>query len=119
MQGVMIMMRGLWYKVPADLFNDSGISKADMAVFAYVADRLKGDTKAVSVSSIAAATELSRRQVQYSLRNLCLRNYLIATERPGLCTMYTQRLIPIKGKGPGDGSIPEPPSISCRAKEVS
>ena len=116
MKGMIIMMRGLWYKVPAELFNDPEISKADMAVFAYIADRLKGDTKAVSVKATAAATELSRRQVQYSLRNLCLRRYLIAKERPGLCTLYTQTLIPSKG---GSSSSAADPEISLRVKGVS
>lgn len=90
------MMRGLWYKVPADLFNDDGITKADMAVFAYVADRVKGDCKAVSVRAVQTATELSRRQVQASLHKLVERHYLLSTERAGQCTMYSQNLIPAR-----------------------
>lgn len=92
------MMRGQWYKVPSDLFNDPAISKADMSVFAYVADRIKGDPRPVSVRSIAAAAELSRRQVQISLRKLCERGYLSAQERTGAATIYTQQLIPYGSK---------------------
>lgn len=96
MKGLMIMLRGLWYKVPSELFNDEGITKADMAVFAYVADRLKGECKAVSVRSVCAATDYSRRQVQESLKKLTERRYLSAQERPGQCTLYKQLLIPIR-----------------------
>ena len=92
--GIIIMMRGQWYKVPSDLFNDPGISKADMSVFAYVADRIKGEARPVSVRSIAAAAELSRRQVQLSLRKLCDRGYLSAQERTGAATVYSQQLLP-------------------------
>lgn len=94
MEGVIIMMRGQWYKVPSDLFNDPEVTKADMAVFAYVADRIKGEARPVSVRSVAAAAELSRRQVQLSLRKLCERGYLSAQERSGAATVYTQTLLP-------------------------
>lgn len=92
--GVIIMMRGQWYKVPSDLFNDPEVTKADMAVFAYVADRIKGEERPVSVRSVAAAAELSRRQVQLSLRKLCERGYLSAQERSGAATVYSQQLLP-------------------------
>lgn len=88
------MMRGQWYKVPSDLFNDPEVTKADMSVFAYVADRIKGEARPVSVRSIAAAAELSRRQVQLSLRKLCDRGYLSAEERTGAATVYSQQLLP-------------------------
>lgn len=94
MEGVIIMMRGQWYKVPSDLFNDPEVTKADMAVFAYVADRIKGEARPVSVRSVAAAAELSRRQVQLSLRKLCERGYLSAQERTGAATVYSQALLP-------------------------
>lgn len=93
MEGVVIMMRGQWYKVPSDLFNDPEVTKADMTVFAYVADRIKGEARPVSVRSVAAAAELSRRQVQLSLRKLCERGYLSAQERSGAATVYSQQLL--------------------------
>ena len=94
MEGVIIMMRGQWYKVPSDLFNDPEVTKADMAVFAYVADRIKGEERPVSVRSVTAAAELSRRQVQLSLRKLCDRGYLSAQERTGAATVYSQQMLP-------------------------
>ena len=92
------MMKGTWYKVPAELLNDDDISKGDCKVFAYVADRIKGETRAVSVRSIAVATELSLRSVQRSLQKLCNKRYLRADERPGQSTLYTQLLLPMSSR---------------------
>lgn len=97
MRGVIIMMRGCWYKVPSELFNDTSITKADMAVYAYVADRLKGKRAGVSVRSVAAATELSVRQVQLSLRKLVEYKYLSAVPVAGRCTQYRDELLRKKG----------------------
>lgn len=94
--GIVIMMKGAWYKVPSKLFNDEGITKADMAVYAYTADRLKGKEGAVSVRAVAAATELSTRQVQASLRKLCERHYLHREERAGRASIYWDLLLPIR-----------------------
>jgi len=87
------MMSGDWYKVPSELFNCPYMSKADIMVWAYVADRVKWEERAVSVPSIMQATELSRRTVQQSLRKLCEYGFLQATERAGRCTVYKQTLI--------------------------
>lgn len=110
------MMRGQWYKVPSELFNDPGITKADLAVFAYIADRLKGETRAISVRSIAAATEYTQRAVQKALRRLTERRYLIAEERPGQATVYTQTLLPARRSGRSEADAA--PEI-VRAKEVN
>lgn len=90
--GLIIMLKGGWYKVPGRIMNDPEITKADIMVFAYVADRLKGSIGAVSVRSVAAATELSLRQCQISLHRLSDRGYLQAQERPGACTLYAETL---------------------------
>lgn len=115
------MMRGQWYKVPSELFNEPSITKADMAVFAYVADRLKGDTKGVSIRSIICATELSRRQVQKSLKKLCEYRFLKAIERPGDITLYRQTLLPLRvGGKPGTESEPNRDElIGIEGKEVN
>jgi len=102
------MMRGLWYKVPSDLLNCDYISKGDCKVFAYVADRIKGETKAVSVRSIAAATDMSARSVQRSLAKLVECKYLRAETRAGRATLYTQLLIPISKRDREEGYEDEP-----------
>lgn len=84
------MMNGLWYKVPGKLMDDERATKADIKVFAYVADRLKGIAGVVSVGAICKATELSRRQVQLSLRKLIACGYLAASERAGRATLYME-----------------------------
>lgn len=103
MKGVIIMMRGCWYKVPSELFNDSAITKADMAVYAYTADRLGGKAAGVSVRSVAAATELSVRQVQTSLHKLVEYGYLSAEPVAGHCTRYKDELLPERKKGGARG----------------
>lgn len=90
--GMLIMMKGGWYKVPGKLMNDPEITKADIMCFAYVADRLKGSIGAVSVRSVQVATELSLRQCQISLHRLVQKGYLHAQERPGACTLYAETL---------------------------
>lgn len=118
--GLIIMMKGGWYKVPSELFNCEHITKADMAVFAYVADRIKGESRAVSLRSIQCATELSRRQVQKSLQKLCDYGYMSAQERPGSSTVFTQLLLPIgSDRSANDRSAGDRSAISRRAKEVS
>ena len=102
MRGVVIMMRGCWYKVPSELFNDPSITKADMAVYAYVADRLKGKRAGVSVRAVAAAAELSIRQVQKSLRKLVEYKYLSAVPVAGRCTQYRDELLTHHQKGGTD-----------------
>lgn len=99
MKGVIIMMRGCWYKVPSELFNDSAITKADIAVYAYTADRLGGKAAGVSVRSVATATELSVRQVQTSLHKLVEYGYLSAEPVAGHCTRYKDELLPERKKG--------------------
>ena len=93
------MMRGCWYKVPSELFNDVSITKADMAVYAYVADRLKGKRAGVSVRAVAAATELSIRQVQLSLHKLVDYKYLSAEPVAGRCTQYRDELLTHRERG--------------------
>lgn len=97
------MMRGCWYKVPSELFNDPSITKADMAVYAYVADRLKGKRAGVSVRAVACAAELSVRQVQMSLHKLVEYKYLSAVPVPGRCTQYRDELLPRKKGGADSG----------------
>lgn len=88
------MMRGCWYKVPSELFNAPAITKSDIAVYAYVADRLKGKAAGVSVRSVAAAAELSIRQVQLSLHKLVEYGFLSAEPVAGHCTRYRDELLP-------------------------
>lgn len=96
MKGVIIMIGGLWLKVPAKLFNDRRMTRADIAVFAYAADRLKSNTAELPISKIAAACEVSERTVMRSIDKLCSCGYLRAAKRPGKPSLYTQLLIPAK-----------------------
>lgn len=96
------MLKGGWYKVPAKIMNDPEITKADIMVFAYVADRLKGRIGAVSVRTVAVNTELSMRQCQISLHRLAAKGYLQAQERPGACTLYRETLTNYRTQSEGE-----------------
>lgn len=100
--GLVIMLKGGWYKVPGRIMNDPEITKADIMVFAYIADRLKGRIGAVSVRSVAAATELSMRQCQISLHRLADKGYIQAQERPGACTLYRETLTSFAAQTAGE-----------------
>ena len=109
MKGVIIMIGGLWLKVPAKLFNDASMTRADIAVFAYAADRLKGNTAELPISKIAAACEISERTVMRSIDKLCRCGYMRAAKRPGKPSLYTQLLLPAK---------PAPKRSSSRSEEI-
>lgn len=111
------MMRGCWYKVPSELFNDQSITKADMAVYAYVADRLKGKRAGVSVRSVAAAAELSVRQVQLSLRKLVQYKYLSAVPVAGRCTQYRDELLTKRERGGADNGEAVGPELYPEVKD--
>ena len=116
--GFVIRMKGAWYKVPSVLFNDNAVTKADMAVYAYVADRVKGDAAAVSVRAVAAATELSGRQVQASLKKLCERHYLHREERAGRATLYWDLLLPLGKEGRKRYEHTLEPSIQAQEQDI-
>lgn len=118
MKGCVIMMRGQWYKVPSELFNDTEITKADMAVYAYVADRLGGKEAGVSVRCVAAVTELSVRQVQLSLHKLVEYGYLSAKPVAGHCTRYKDELLPQRKRGGAAGEYTVEPELRSQEQDA-
>ena len=105
MKGVIIMIGGLWLKVPTALFNDERMTRSDIAVFAYAADRLKDNTAELPIKKIAEACEVSERTVMRAIDKLCACGYLKADKRPGKSSLYTQLVLPPtprKGKAKKD-----------------
>ena len=106
--GLIIMIGGLWVKVPCKILNDERMSRADIAVFAYMADRLKSKTAAVPISAIAHACEVSERTVIRSIDKLSKCGYLRAEKSKGRATVYTQLLLPAAaGKAQGATRAPQ------------
>lgn len=79
-----------WLRLPVAAIQDKDLSASDVYVLAYVLDRVDGDTKAVSIKSIAAKTMLSERQVKRCLKNLVENKYIKAESRAGKPTLYSQ-----------------------------
>lgn len=96
MKGVIIMIGGCWVKIPCKALTDERLTRADIAVLGYMADKLKGDTKAVSVSEIVRACEVCKNSVLRAIDKLCECGYLRADKRAGKPTLYTQLCIPSK-----------------------
>jgi hypothetical protein len=96
MKGMIIMIGGQWLKVPCKAFTDSRLSRGDIAVLAYICDRLKEHTASISLSDVAEACELSKRTAIRAVDKLCECNYLRADKRAGKPTLYTQLCIPSK-----------------------
>ena len=94
MGGMIIMIGGLWLKVPCKLFNDERLTRSDIAVFAYAADKLKNRTDTLPVSQIAAACEISKSTVLRALDKLISYGYMSAQKSAGKPTLYTQLLLP-------------------------
>lgn len=88
------MIGGLWLKVPCKLFNDERLTRSDIAVFAYAADKLKDRTDTLPVSQIAAACEISKSTVLRALDKLISYGYMSAQKSAGKPTLYTQLLLP-------------------------
>lgn len=97
--GLIVMIGGLWVKVPCKILNDERMSRADIAVFAYMADRLKSKTAAVPISAIAHACEVSERTVIRSIDKLTKCGYIRAEKSKGRATVYTQLLLPAGKQG--------------------
>lgn len=93
-KGGIIMIGGLWLKVPCKVLNDERMSRADIAVFAFMADRLKNRTAAIPIKTIAAACEVSERTVIRSIDKLISCCYIKADKSQGKATVYTQLLLP-------------------------
>jgi len=98
MKGMIIMIGGLWLKVPCKLFNDERLTRSDIAVFAYAADKLKDRTDTLPVSQIASACEVSKSTVIRALDKLISYGYMAADKRQGKPTLYTQLLLPPERK---------------------
>ena len=83
-------------RVPCQMLTDNRISKTDIAIFAYIADRLGDDAKPLSRTDIATACECSIATVKRAVARLCECNYLHADQIPGKATVYSQTVLPAK-----------------------
>lgn len=88
------MIKGSWYKVPECILTDKGLTLADAAVFADIAQRCQQGTAELSTETIAASTGYSSRTVTAAVKRLSSRGYIAAEQRPGKPSVYKQLLLP-------------------------
>lgn len=91
---MIIMIKGSWYKVPEVILTDKGLTLADAAVFAHVAQVCQQGSAELSTESIAAETGYSSRTVTAAVKRLSERHYLAVELRPGKPSIYKQLLLP-------------------------
>lgn len=114
MKGMIVMIGGLWLKVPAKLFNDERMNRSDIAVFAYAADRLKSRTAELPMMEIAAACEISKSTVIRAVKKLCDCGYLEAHKRAGKPTAYRQCVLPAgKASSKAQSADPDIEKYKC------
>ncbi len=97
---MIIMIKGSWYKVPEVILTDKGLTLADAAVFAHVAQVCQQGSAELSTESIAAETGYSSRTVTAAVRRLSDRHYIAVEQRPGKPSIYRQLLLPAKRSAP-------------------
>ena len=96
---MIVMIKGSWYKVPECILTDKGLTLADAACFAFIAQR--ADNKAVELSTelIAAEIGYSSRTVTAAVRKLSERNYIAVETRKGKPSVYRQLLLAPRKQG--------------------
>lgn len=108
---MIIMISGKWLRVPTQLLTCEELTRADIAVWCYVADRIGDAAEPVPRAAIMAACELSESTVKRALRKLVELHYLHAQERPGAPTIFRQTILDPKKRGSskqkGAGEDPE------------
>lgn len=91
---MIVMIKGSWYKVPEVILTDKGLTLADAAVFAHVAQVCQQGSAELSTESIAEETGYSSRTVTAAVKRLSERHYIAVQLRPGRASVYKQLLLP-------------------------
>ena len=102
------MIKGSWYKVPECILTDKGLTLADAAVFAHIAQVCQQGTAELSTESIATETGYSSRTVTAAVKRLSSRGYIAAAQRPGKPSVYKQLLLPPSKRTGAHRSAQEP-----------
>ncbi len=92
------MIKGSWYRVPECILTDQGLTLADAAVFALIADKADGSSVEISRDAIAAETGYSASTVKRSVSKLAARGYIAIEHRAGGASVYRQCLMQAKRK---------------------
>ena len=92
-KGLIIMIGGIWYRVPERILQDPELTRSDIAVFAVIADRADGDTCTMSSRELAELTSCCVRTVKTATKRLSERGYISVQHATGAASTYKQLLL--------------------------
>ncbi len=90
---MIIMIGGIWYRVPERILQDPELTRSDIAVFAVIADRADGDTCTMSSRELAELTSCCVRTVKTATKRLSERGYISVQHATGAASTYKQLLL--------------------------
>lgn len=96
---LIIMIGGVWYRVPDKILTDPTLTRSDIAVFAVIADRADGSSCTLPTSEIASLTSCCVRTVKSSIKHLSDRGYISVQRSAGGASTYKQLLLEPKRRG--------------------
>ena len=98
-KGMIILIGGIWYRVPERILQDTELTRSDIAVFAVIADRADGASCQMAASEIAKITNCCIRTVKSSTKRLSERGYISIERAAGGASTYRQLLLEPKRRG--------------------
>ena len=90
---MIIMIGGIWYRVPERILQDPELTRSDIAVFAVIADRADGGACTISSRELAELTSCCVRTVKTATKRLSERGYISIQHATGAASTYKQLLL--------------------------
>lgn len=90
---MIILIGGVWYRVPDKILQDPTLTRSDIAVFAVIADRADGASCTLAASEIASLTACCVRTVKSATKRLSERGYISIERSSGGASTYKQLLL--------------------------
>ena len=79
-----------WVRLPLKCLKDSDLTLSDAIVLSIILDYIDVESKPMSIEKIMQKTELSKMQVNRSIKALVKAEYLTVERRAGKKTVFTQ-----------------------------
>lgn len=87
------MIGGIWYRVPEKILLDKNMTRVDIAIFAYIADRADGGEIQISRKELAENVDCSIPSVTRAIKKLSQAHYIEVTESLGDKSIYRQLML--------------------------
>ena len=115
---LIIMIGGIWYRVPEKILQDTELTRSDIAVFAVIADRADGESCTMAAAELAALAGCCVRTVKTAVKRLSDRGYISIERAEGSANTYRQLVLPPKrragrSKKTNEGPDPEIEKYKC------